>query len=105
MPPKTAKINNPAGSKPRRAINLSFQEIISSIRGAALGEYLEAKPEVYDVLLCEQDLSGNIDEFMDQNVPISDVIFFLGTNKSVFNSVDCAHELNSRKNIKFLFYL
>jgi hypothetical protein len=60
---------------------------------AALGEYLEAKPEVYDVLLCEQDLSGNIDDFMDQNVPISDVVFFLGTNKSVFNSVDCTHEL------------
>ncbi|MFX1499909.1 MAG: leucine-rich repeat domain-containing protein, partial [Promethearchaeota archaeon] len=65
---------------------------------AALGEYLENKPEVYDVLLCEQDLSGNIDDFMDQNVPISDVVFFLGTNKSVFNSVDCVHELElSRK--------
>ncbi len=65
---------------------------------AKLGDFLEAKSEVYDVLLCEQDLSGNIDEFMDQNVPISDVIFFLGTNKSVFNSIDCAHELElSRK--------
>ena len=60
---------------------------------AKLADFLEAKPEVYDVLLCEQDLSGNIDDFMDKNVPISDVVFFLGTNKSVFNSVDCAHEL------------
>jgi len=65
---------------------------------ANLANYLEAKSEVYDVLLCEQDLSGNIDEFMDKNVPISDIVFFLGTNKSVFNSVDCAHELElSRK--------
>ena len=51
----------------------------------------------YDVLLCEQDLSGNIDKFMDENVPISDVVFFLGTNKSVFNSLDCAHELDLSK--------
>ena len=65
---------------------------------ASLADYLETKPEVYDVLLCEQDLSGNIDEFMDKNVPISDIIFFLGTNKSIFNSVDCANELEiSRK--------
>jgi hypothetical protein len=60
---------------------------------AALGEYLEAKPEVYKVYLCEQDLSGNIDKFMDDNVPISDMVTFLGTQKSVFNSPDCAHEL------------
>jgi len=58
-----------------------------------LGKYLESQPEVYDVMLCEQDLSGNIDDFMDKNVPISDLVFFLGTQKSVFNSVDCSHEL------------
>jgi hypothetical protein len=50
------------------------------------------------VLPCEQDLSGNIDKFMDENVPISDVVFFLGTNKSVFNSPDCAHELELSEN-------
>jgi Leucine-rich repeat (LRR) protein len=60
---------------------------------AKFGEWLEQKPEVYKVYLCEQDLSGNIDDFMDKNVPISDVIFFLGTQKSVFKSPDCAHEL------------
>ncbi|TFH29925.1 MAG: leucine-rich repeat domain-containing protein [Promethearchaeota archaeon] len=67
-------------------------------RLADLGEYLAAKPEIYKVFLCEQDLSGNIDDFMDKNVPISDIVFFLGSKKSVFNSPDCAHELELSKN-------
>ncbi len=73
-------------------------------RLADMADYLESKPEVYDVFLCEQDLSGNIDQFMDENVPISDVVFFLGTNKSVFNSPDCAHELELSEKHKVPVY-
>jgi len=45
------------------------------------------------VFFCEEDLAGNIDEWMLNAVQKSQLILFIGTNKSVFNSVDCANEL------------
>ena len=54
-----------------------------------LGETKEINKGFY----CEQDMRGNIDDWMDEVVPISDIFIFLATKKSVFNSPDCAREI------------
>ncbi len=58
-----------------------------------LVNYLEKQKEISQVFFCESDLAGNIDEWMLNAVQKSQLILFIGTNKSVFNSVDCANEL------------
>jgi Leucine-rich repeat (LRR) protein len=58
-----------------------------------LVEYLEKQKEISQVFFCEEDLAGNIDEWMLDNVQKSQLILFIGTHKSVFNSPDCANEL------------
>jgi hypothetical protein len=58
-----------------------------------LVEYLEKQKEISQVFFCEEDLAGNIDEWMLNAVQKSQLILFIGTNKSVFNSADCANEL------------
>ena len=58
-----------------------------------LVEYLEKQKEISHVFFCEEDLAGNIDEWMLNAVQKSQLILFLGTNKSVFNSPDCDNEL------------
>ncbi|MFX1365329.1 MAG: leucine-rich repeat domain-containing protein [Promethearchaeota archaeon] len=58
-----------------------------------LVKYLEKQKEISQVFFCESDLAGNIDEWMLNAVQKSQLILFIGTNKSVFNSVDCANEL------------
>ncbi len=58
-----------------------------------LVNYLENQKEISQVFFCEEDLAGNIDEWMLDTVQKSQLIIFIGTNKSVFNSVDCANEL------------
>jgi len=56
-------------------------------------EYLEQQKEIYQAYFCEEDLVGNIDNFMDETIPECQLVLFIATKKSVFNSVDCAHEL------------
>ncbi len=56
-------------------------------------EFLEKQKEISQVFFCEEDLAGNIDEWMLDAVQKSQLILFIGTNKSVFNSVDCENEL------------
>ncbi len=58
-----------------------------------LVEYLEKQKEISQVYFCEEDLAGNIDEWMLNAVQECQLILFVGTNKSVFNSPDCANEL------------
>ena len=56
-------------------------------------EFLEKQKEISQVFFCEEDLAGNIDEWMLDAVQKCQLILFIGTNKSVFDSVDCANEL------------
>ncbi|MBN1801281.1 MAG: hypothetical protein JW891_07225 [Candidatus Lokiarchaeota archaeon] len=58
-----------------------------------LVNYLEKQKEISQVLFCEEDMSGSIDQWMLDNVQKCQLVLFIGTNKSVFNSVDCANEL------------
>ncbi len=58
-----------------------------------LVEYLEKQKDISQVFFCEEDLAGNIDEWMLDNVQKSQLILFIATQKSVFNSLDCANEL------------
>ena len=58
-----------------------------------LVDYLEKQNEISQVFFCEEDLAGNIDEWMLDAVQKCQLLLFIGTNKSVFNSVDCDNEL------------
>lgn len=58
-----------------------------------LVDYLGKQKEISQVFFCEADLAGNIDEWMLNAVQKSQLILYIGTNKSVFNSVDCDNEL------------
>ncbi|MHA1129837.1 MAG: leucine-rich repeat domain-containing protein, partial [Candidatus Helarchaeota archaeon] len=58
----------------------------------ALKENLEQRAEIFNTLICEKDLVGNIQEFMDENIPKSQLIIFIGT-KNALNSKACLHEL------------
>ena len=58
-----------------------------------LVEYLEKQKEISHVFFCEEDLAGNIDKWMLDAVQKCQLILFIGTQKSVFNSPDCANEL------------
>lgn len=55
-------------------------------------EFLEQQTEVFQAYFCEQDLIGNIDDFMNQTIPLCQILIFFATRKSI-NSTDCRHEL------------
>ena len=54
---------------------------------------MEKQKEISEVYFCEEDLAGNIDQWMLDAVQKCQLILFIGTNKSVYNSADCANEL------------
>ncbi len=58
-----------------------------------ISEFLQSQEEIYSAFYCETDLTGNIDDFMNQTVPKCQLLLFFASNKSVFNSIDCVHEL------------
>jgi len=58
-----------------------------------LVEYLKKQKEISEVYFCEENLAGNIDEWMLDTVQKCQLLLFFATNKSIFNSVDCANEL------------
>jgi hypothetical protein len=64
-----------------------------------LSEFLEQQKEVAQAYYCEKDLVGNIDDFMNFKLPRCQMTIFIATQKSVFNSVDCAHELELSKKL------
>ena len=53
---------------------------------------LEQRDEIYQVIICEKDLVGNIQEFMDENIPKSHLLIFIGTKNSIASEA-CLHEL------------
>ena len=59
--------------------------------------YLEENDEIYEVFFCEEDLKDDIDTFIIQTVPKCQLLLFFASHKSVFDSVDCRHELNLAK--------
>ena len=58
-----------------------------------LVEYLEKQKEISEVFFCEEDLAGNIDAWMLETVQKCQLLLFIATSKSLFNSIDCANEL------------
>ena len=50
------------------------------------------RAEIYQALICEKDLVGDIREFMDENIPQSHLLIFVATRNSI-NSEACQHEL------------
>jgi len=58
-----------------------------------LVEFLKNQKEISEVYFCEEDLAGNIDEWMLDTVQKSQLLLFIATKKSVFDSVDCHNEL------------
>ncbi|MBN1215274.1 MAG: hypothetical protein JXA99_07490 [Candidatus Lokiarchaeota archaeon] len=82
-------------AKKKMAINIFISHAVADYepcRLNELGQFLENQLEVDIAYLCERDLSGNIDGFMDKNIPNSQIVLFIGTANSV-NSVDCQYEL------------
>ncbi len=62
-------------------------------------EFLEQQKEVYQAYFCEEDLKGNIDSFMEETIPQCQLLLYIATQKSIFESIDCSHELDhARKN-------
>ncbi len=81
--------------KKKMAIKIFISHAVSDYipcRLEELSKFLEAQLEVDVAYLCELDLSGNIDGFMDKYIPKSQLILFIATPTSV-NSVDCQYEL------------
>ncbi len=58
-----------------------------------LVEYLKNQKEISEVFFCEEDLTGNIDQWMLDTVQKSQLILFVATKKSLYDSVDCRNEL------------
>jgi Leucine-rich repeat (LRR) protein len=58
-----------------------------------LVEYLKSQKEISEVYFCEEDLAGNIDEWMLNTVQKSQLLLFVASKKSLFESVDCRNEL------------
>ncbi|MFX1499694.1 MAG: hypothetical protein ACFFDH_01875 [Promethearchaeota archaeon] len=105
--------NNPFNSEENLVIQKSLQEIMAYLRKKSaieifishaivdfetykvkqLSEFLEQQKEVYQAYYCESDLVGNIDDFMNDYLPRCQMVIFIATQKSVFNSPDCTHEL------------
>ncbi|TFF90049.1 MAG: TIR domain-containing protein [Promethearchaeota archaeon] len=62
-----------------------------------ISDFLESKEHIYQAYYCEEDLVGDIDKFMNETIPKCQVLFFFASKKSVFESIDCAHELDLAK--------
>ncbi len=82
-------------SRKKMAINVFISHAVADFEPCHLekmAQFLEKQLEVDISFICERDLSGNIDGFMDMNVPKSHLVLFIATSNSV-NSVDCQYEL------------
>ncbi|NGX49832.1 MAG: hypothetical protein K940chlam5_01436, partial [Candidatus Anoxychlamydiales bacterium] len=92
--------------KSKLAINIFISHAVidfETYRIKDLAEFLEQKDEVYRVYYCEEDLVGNIDWFMKEVIPSCNLVLFLGTAKSIHNSVECLYELElARKHYKHI---
>ena len=61
-------------------------------RIAEIAKYLESHPEINHVYYCEEDLTGNIDDWMKKTVPRCQLLIFFSTENSL-KSEDCMNEL------------
>ncbi len=61
-----------------------------------ISDYLMKKKEVGSAFYFEEDLVGNIDDWMKETVPISQILVFIATQQSV-KSKDCQNELKLAK--------
>ena len=80
----------------KATIRVFISHAVMDFEGYRIGDlvdYLEKQKEISEVYFCEADLAGNIDQWMLDTVQKCQLILFIGTKKSVFNSVDCANEL------------
>ncbi|MFX1587911.1 MAG: TIR domain-containing protein, partial [Promethearchaeota archaeon] len=64
-----------------------------SYRIADIAKFLESQKEISHVYYCEEDLVGNIDDWMKKTVPRCQLLIFFSTDKSL-NSNDCMNEIN-----------
>lgn len=58
-----------------------------------ISEFLEKQDEIYKVFYCEEDLTGNIDKFMNGKIVQSQILLFFASKKSLYKSEDCKYEL------------
>ncbi|MFW9948287.1 MAG: PQQ-binding-like beta-propeller repeat protein [Candidatus Odinarchaeota archaeon] len=61
-------------------------------RIAEVAKYLKSHPEISHVYYCEEDLTGNIDDWMLKTVPRCQILIFFSSERSL-NSQDCINEL------------
>jgi len=67
-------------------------------RVSELARYLESQKEISHAYFCEEDLVGNIDDWMRKTVPRCQLLIFFATEKSL-KSEDCIDEIKiARKN-------
>lgn len=82
-------------SKKKMSINVFISHAVVDFEPCRIQElslYLESQLEINKSFFCERDLGGNIDSFMNKNVPNSQLVLFIGTPTSI-NSIDCGYEL------------
>ena len=82
----------------RASINVFLSHAVQDqhdFRIKDISEYLEdeEQEEIYKAYYCEEHLKGNIDDFMNETVPKCQLLLFFASNKSMFHSLDCTHEL------------
>ncbi|MFX0174945.1 MAG: PQQ-binding-like beta-propeller repeat protein [Candidatus Hodarchaeota archaeon] len=64
----------------------------SKYRIEEIAKYLESHPEINHVYYCEEDLTGNIDDWMRKTVPRCQLLIFFSTENAL-KSEDCMNEL------------
>jgi len=80
----------------RKAIRVFISHAVDdfdSYRVAEIAKYLLKRKEISHVYYCEEDLSGNIDDWMRKTVPRCQLLIFISTERSL-NSDDCINEIN-----------
>jgi len=65
---------------------------VENYRIVELAEYLESRKEISHVYYCEEDLIGNIDDWMRKTVPRCQLLIFFSTENSL-KSKDCDNEI------------
>lgn len=78
-----------------RGIRVFISHAVDDFNKYRIGEiakYLESYPEINHVYFCEEDLTGNIDDWMKKTVPRCQLLIFFSTENSL-NSEDCMNEL------------
>mgnify|MGYP005629234101 CR=1 FL=1 len=61
-----------------------------------ISEHLQKKKEVGTAFYFEEHLVGNIDDWMKETIPISQILLFIATKQSI-NSRDCQYEIKWAK--------